>query len=196
MTALRTVNLLLAFIATTAPLAHVLELPSKLTLDGPLWLAIQQHLYRGWGAAFGPVEIAVLVLTGVLLADSWRTGTRRPYIIAVVCYAAMIAVFFIFNAPVNEALNGWTATTLPTDWDAYRLRWEVGHAIAAALSVIAFVTLLRQRVRNPRNDECVSAVNDGIGGHQQRFPPPNLRDRYEFREGTFARAHGNDEIAP
>jgi len=29
--ALRTINLILAFIATTAPLAHVLELPSKLT---------------------------------------------------------------------------------------------------------------------------------------------------------------------
>jgi len=30
MAALRTVNLFLAFIATIAPLAHVLELPSKL----------------------------------------------------------------------------------------------------------------------------------------------------------------------
>ena len=53
MAALRTVNLFLAFIATIAPLAHVLELPSKLMLDGPLWLAIQQHLYRGWGTPIG-----------------------------------------------------------------------------------------------------------------------------------------------
>ena len=68
MAALRAINLILAFIATTAPLAHVLELPSKLTLDGPLWLAVQQHLYRGWGAVFGPVEIAALASTGVVLA--------------------------------------------------------------------------------------------------------------------------------
>jgi hypothetical protein len=106
------VNLFLGFIATTAPLAHVLELPSKLTLDGPLWLAIQQHLYRGWGAVFGPVEFAALASTAVLLAVTWRTGARRPYGFAVVCYAAMIAVFFVLNAPVNEALNGWTAATL------------------------------------------------------------------------------------
>lgn len=148
MAALRTINLFLAFIATTAPLAHVLELPSKLTLDGPLWLAIQQHLYRGWGTVFGPVDIAALVLSGVLLISTWRTSVRSRYAVAFVCYAGMIAVFFLFNAPVNEALSVWTASTLPADWDVYRLRWEVGHPLAAALSVIAFVTLSRQRVRN------------------------------------------------
>jgi hypothetical protein len=105
MAALRTINVILAFIATTAPLAHVLELPSKLTLDGPLWLAVQQHLYRGWGAVFGPVEIAVLASTGVLLALTWPTGARRTYFLAFACYASMIAVFFLFNAPVNEDLE-------------------------------------------------------------------------------------------
>jgi hypothetical protein len=49
------INLVIAFVATTAPLAHVLEMASKLTLDGPLWLAIQHYLYRGWGDVFGPV---------------------------------------------------------------------------------------------------------------------------------------------
>ena len=149
MAALRTINLILAFIATTAPLAHVLELPSKLTLDGPLWLAVQQHLYRGWGAVFGSVEIAALASTGVVLAVTWPTGARRAYFLAFVCYAAMIAVFFLFNAPVNEALDGWTAATLPTNWSTYRLRWEIGHAFAAVLAVIAFVALMRQWKRGP-----------------------------------------------
>jgi hypothetical protein len=49
--------MLLAAVAVTAPIAHVLELPNKLALDGPLWLAVQQLLYRGWGLVFGPVEI-------------------------------------------------------------------------------------------------------------------------------------------
>jgi len=57
MLALRTANLIIAFIATTAPIAHALEMISKLTLDGPLWLGVQRHLYRGWGEVFGPVEI-------------------------------------------------------------------------------------------------------------------------------------------
>ena len=54
MLALRTANLIIAFIATTAPIAHALEMISKLTLDGPLRLGVQQHLYRGWGRYLGP----------------------------------------------------------------------------------------------------------------------------------------------
>jgi hypothetical protein len=44
---------MLAILAALPPLAHVLELPNKLALDGELWLAVQQHLYRGWGPFLG-----------------------------------------------------------------------------------------------------------------------------------------------
>lgn len=144
MQTLRRINLVIAFIATTAPLAHVLEAISKLTLDGPLWLAIQQHLYRGWGPVFGPVEISALATSAWLLfALREDVPLRRTYLIATLCYAAMLACFFIFNGPVNAALNTWTATTLPPDWSQYRLKWEAGHALAALFAVIAFVTLIR-----------------------------------------------------
>jgi hypothetical protein len=55
----------------------------------------------------------------------------------------MIAVFFLFNAPVNAAFAGWTAQTLPADWPDYRRQWELGHAIAFGLALIAFCTLMR-----------------------------------------------------
>jgi hypothetical protein len=32
-------------------------------------------------------------------------------------------------------------------------------------------------------------------GHEERFPPVILSDRFGFREGTFARTRGNDEGA-
>jgi hypothetical protein len=55
---LRPSNLILAAAAVLAPMAHVLELPNKLTLVGPLWVAIQQHLYRGWGPVIGgPIRL-------------------------------------------------------------------------------------------------------------------------------------------
>ena len=108
MLALRTANLIIAFIATTAPIAHAHEMISKLTLDGPLWLGIQQHLYRGWGEIFGPVEIVALLSTLALLVVTWRDrSSRRAYLVATVCYAVMLADFFIFNRPVNEALRSW-----------------------------------------------------------------------------------------
>ena len=100
MLALRTANLIIAFIATTAPIAHALEMISKLTLDGPLRLGVQQHLYRGWGEVFGAVEIVAFLSTLALLLLTWRDrSSRHAYLIAVVCYAVMLADFFVFNRP-------------------------------------------------------------------------------------------------
>ena len=144
---LRTANLIIAFIATTAPIAHALEMISKLTLDGPLWLGIQQHLYRGWGEIFGPVEIVAFLSTLALLVVTRRhRSSRRAYLVALVCYAAMLADFFVLNRPVNEAVRDWTPVTLPSNWSDYRLRWEIGHSLTALFSVIAFVTLIRRRI--------------------------------------------------
>ena len=135
---------IVAFIATTAPIAHVLEMPSKLVLNGPLWLSVQQHLYRGWGPVFGPVEIFALALSAAMfLMAKGDRAQRRAYLVATLCYAGMIGVFFLYNNPVNQALNGWTAATLPGNWPDYRLEWEVGHATSALLSLIAFAAGLR-----------------------------------------------------
>ena len=134
------VMLLLAFIATTAPVAHVLELPNKLTLDGPAWLLVQRRLYRGWGAVFGPVEIVALVVAIVLcvLARENRRALSAM-LVATAAYVAMVVVFFVFNAPVNAAFNSWTVASLPPDWPRYRAQWETGHALAALLSIVALI---------------------------------------------------------
>lgn len=125
-------------------LAHVAELPNKMALDGQLWLAIQQHLYRGWGPFAAPFELTAIVAAWALLL--WQRRLREALgatAIAAVCLSAMLLVFFTFNAPVNAALSGWTAATLPADWRFYRLRWEVGHALACVLGLTAFAVLLR-----------------------------------------------------
>jgi hypothetical protein len=144
---LRSAGLIIAFIATTAPLAHVLEMISKMTLDGPHWLFVQQTLYRGWGTAFGPIEIVALLVSGALFFMARDQGARRAFLIASGCYVAMLVCFFMFDGPVNTALNTWTADTLPGDWTDYRLRWETGHALAAFFSIVAFVSLIRSRIR-------------------------------------------------
>ncbi len=138
-------NLAFAVLATLAPIAHVLELPNKLALDGALWLAVQQHLYRGWGPFLGaPAEIGAFATSLVLLILRRRTsGAWRPTLVAVAAYAAMLATFFMLNKPVNAALNGWTAASLPAGWRSYRLQWESGHALAATLSIIGLIAAVR-----------------------------------------------------
>lgn len=142
--AVRWISLLATAVALTATLAHVLELPNKFMLDGPLWLAVQQSLYRGWGAVIGPFEIVAVLATWLL---AYLVRGRRPAfaltLAAAPCLTAMVAAFFLFNAPVNVALAGWTAETLPADWPHYRRQWELGHAIAFVLGLTAFCALLR-----------------------------------------------------
>ena len=145
MSFVRPLNLVFAIWATLAPLAHVLELPNKLVLDGSLWLAVQQHLYRGWGPFLGaPAEIGALTTRlGLLLARRARSREYWLTMVAVAAYTAMLATFFVLNAPVNQAVNGWTSASLPNDWPAYRMRWENGHALAALMAIIALAAVLR-----------------------------------------------------
>lgn len=149
MNAFRWVNLALALalacLAVLPAAAHVLELPNKFTLDGALWLAVQQHLYRGWGPFYGaPVEIGALLTNAVLLMlHRHDRALRRPALIAAIAYAAMLAAFFIFNQPVNQALTHWTEAGPPPDWPRFRRQWETGHAVAAAFSLLGLVAAAR-----------------------------------------------------
>jgi len=141
---IRRINIGFAILVVLAPMAHVLELPNKLALDAALWLAVQQHLYRGWGPFLGgPTEI------GALLTSIWLVYLRRrsstvlaATALASAGYAGMLAAFFLLNKPVNVAVVSWTPTSLPLDWAAYRARWEAGHAIAALLSVVSLAALV------------------------------------------------------
>lgn len=141
---MKVANFAIISFAVTAPMAHVLELPNKFSLDAELWLAVQQQLYRGWGLLFGPVEILALLTTLFLV---WLRRDNRPAfrasVVAAFAYAAMLAVFFVFNAPVNAAFNSWTVADMPANWPEFRWRWEVGHAIAALLSLVGWLALLR-----------------------------------------------------
>ena len=111
---LRRINLAFAVYAILAPAAHVLELPNKLALTGALWLAVQQHLYRGWGPLIGaPAEIGSLVTSLMMLALRRRDRrTRGLTLLAALTYVGMLAAFFVLNAPVNAAVSRWTASTL------------------------------------------------------------------------------------
>lgn len=152
MTWLRPINLALAVLTALAPTAHVLELPNKLSLDGTLWLAVQQHLYRGWGPFLGgPTEIGALA-TSLILAHLRRRSRAVwwPTLVASTGYAGMIVAFFFLNSPVNAGIAAWTTTTLPINWQVYRLRWEAGHAIAALLALMSAALLIWSYVKETR----------------------------------------------
>ena len=143
MASLRWLSVIIAGLALLAPAAHVLEMPNKLALDGPVWLAVQQQLYRGWGPLVGaPTQIGGLLVNLALMCARSESRKRRIASAVAACsYLGMLASFFVFNAPVNAAVAHWSAASLPPDWTAYRYRWEAGHAISSAFGLVAFVAV-------------------------------------------------------
>jgi hypothetical protein len=134
---------------------HVMEIPGKLRLNGPEWLVVQQDLYVTFGAPIGAaIEVASILLTWILV---FFVRSRRPAfywtLVAAICVTAGLAAWFAVVAPMNAVFGAWTPDALPADWTRVRYRWELGHAIHAALFGFGFsalvVTLLVETPNEP-----------------------------------------------
>lgn len=115
--------------------AHLFALPNKINM-GPAQYFTVQSIYSGW-ARWGFVLVGALIANGVLAL--MVRGERMPFafaLAAVLCFAASLAVFFVWVFPANQATNNWTA--VPANWQSLRTRWEYGHAASAALGFGAF----------------------------------------------------------
>jgi hypothetical protein len=53
--------------------------------------------------------------------------------------AAVLAVFFTWTYPANQATSNWTA--IPPDWEALRTRWEYSHAVNAVITFAALCAI-------------------------------------------------------
>lgn len=114
----RWISLVCTVVTLGALTAHVLELPNKFSLDGLLWLTVQQNLYRGWGLFIGPFEVTAVMATWILLYLGRKDRTAfRLTLLAACPLSGALTVFFILNAPVNAAFASWTPTTLPPRLD-------------------------------------------------------------------------------
>ncbi len=132
---------------------HVMEIPGKLRLGGAAWLTVQHNLYFAFGVVGAAIELLSILLTWVVVflvrrrpAFFWTLG-------AALCVTAGLVGWFLMVAPMNAALSGWTAETLPADWTSYRNQWEAGHAMHAAFFGLGFsalvVALLAETRKSP-----------------------------------------------
>jgi hypothetical protein len=138
---MRTIHALaviLTALALVPSVAHIAELPNKLSLDRDQYFVVQQ-VYRGW-ALFGVVIIAAL-LTNLLFAIlCWRRGESVILpLIAGLAITASLVVFFLWVYPANVATDNWT--NMPANWEELRTRWEFGHFAGAVLIIIALCSV-------------------------------------------------------
>jgi len=139
----RLLTIMLAALSLAPALGHLLELPAKMTYEGPLWLTVSQTLYGAFGTIGASFEVGA-VATTVVLAILVRQ--RRPAfgwtLLGALCVVAAHAAFWIWLAPVNTTIAALTLETLPADWMELRNQWEYTHAARAVLQMIALGALV------------------------------------------------------
>lgn len=134
--------------------AHVMELPGKLQLSAPVWLAVQQTLYNAFGpfaSVAEPLGILLAWLLAILLRRMWPAGWLM--LLAALSTTAGLALWFALVAPMNARINGWSPATLPTNWTASRDQWELGHVLHAALFGVAFCAVAAATLTLHRKSE-------------------------------------------
>lgn len=131
-------SLVFVALALVPSMAHLLELPNKMSLTRDEYLVVQQ-IYRGW-ALLGIVVFGALIST-LLLTITVRRD-RNAFVFALIsflCIAGTQIVFWTYTFPTNQITNNWTM--LPDNWADLRRQWEYSHATSALLNLLAMISL-------------------------------------------------------
>lgn len=146
----RFITLVFLALALGVSFSHVLQAGPKGTLAGFFFLDIHHVLLSNYGTVMGVIEVAAFLMTLFVLALVRRQ--RHVFVaslVAAVAVGAMLLVWAVFVYPINQAVAAWTPVTLPADWEQYRERWHLWHAVRAGLAFVAFgafaVSLLLER---------------------------------------------------
>src|SRR5262249_54862740 len=98
-----------------------------------LWVGstVQGGLYNLFGSIGAVVDFAAVIALA-LLAYFVREHARPGYRLALAAalqFALALILWWVLVYPVNVELAKWVNGPVPSDWTAYRARWEWGHAV-------------------------------------------------------------------
>lgn len=144
----RFVAILLVAIALGAALAHLMELPGKMTYDAQFYVYLHRTLYPTFGRTAGWAEAVALFAVAGLAWRVRKRGAALPLTLtAAVCQSVAMIVFLAFVLPANRAMGSWPLDAIPAEWTSWRNQWEYGHAARAVLMLTALAALVLSVVR-------------------------------------------------
>ncbi|HET7447530.1 MAG TPA: DUF1772 domain-containing protein [Methyloceanibacter sp.] len=143
--AVRFVAILLAALTLGMGFCHLLQFPSRMGWDQYLWVGstVQGGLYSLFGS-IGAVIVATVIALALLayfVREHARPGFRLA-LAAAILFALALILWWVLVYPVNVELAKWVNGPVPSDWTAYRARWECGHAIISLLELAGFAALI------------------------------------------------------
>jgi hypothetical protein len=86
-------------------------------------------MMEGYGPIMSVLMPLALLATLAAGALTYRRNRLAGVLVLVgfACVLVATATTLSVNVPIDEMMDGWTATTLPPDWTQIRDRWEAYH---------------------------------------------------------------------
>jgi hypothetical protein len=99
----RFLSLLLTALAAGVVVSHVMPRAGKITLPGPLFIAVQNTLYRSWGKKVGAVEIGAFLSTLTVTVLARGKGPIFALSLAsLLCLVGMMLLWAVFINAINS----------------------------------------------------------------------------------------------
>lgn len=141
----RYLTVLFIVIPLSALLWDLFEFPAKFDLSKDNYQSLRNFSSSlSWLVVF---EIAGLIMTLILLLiEKKKKRTYRNLLVALICFAVSITLFFIFILPENISTENWT--TMPDNWNDLRTQWEYAAAARALISLAGFSFVVLALLKN------------------------------------------------
>lgn len=98
---LRFIALMLAALGMTMGVAHLLELVLKMHYDAKMYEEVTKTMYRFYGIAGGPIQVADVLASATLAYRVRRRPGFRLTLGGAFCIALSVALWFGLVQPVN-----------------------------------------------------------------------------------------------
>ena len=95
----------------------------------------------------GPMSLlipATIISMLVLVVALYRRHDKAAFVLAAAALGLLVAstaITLSVNVPIDDQIAGWTAGTLPADWERIRNRWEFYHGLRTALTLVGAACL-------------------------------------------------------
>jgi hypothetical protein len=133
------VALLSTALALGGALAHLFELPNKLSLPREEYFVVQS-IYRGWNRLAYVLAFELASMLAIVFMSRGQPRVFRSAVVALLCLVAAQVMFWVYTYPTNVATGNWT--TVPENWEMLRRDWEYPHAAGAVFQVLAMSALI------------------------------------------------------
>lgn len=123
----------LAMSDASKKMAAPVYIETRKLIDQQLQQSLSVVYYIALSASLLLTAFSVVNPNGILFSCS---------LIALLALVIDIALALKGNIPLNKAINQWTATNYPENWQQYRSRWFSIYHIRQAANIAGFIVLL------------------------------------------------------